>query len=400
MAEGRAGVQSAVGKDLTAEAAELAVASAAARGRSRRPAFPVEHSSNMELFRRAVVALLADAPETETARQHGAEAAAALVAGAIAGDAGLAQILRPDPDDPGPVTWTVACYQIGDLSPSTLRDFTEVHEAVQAVAHCPEPAHVAAELLASSASGVRWAALVRTGELLRFQLPSAGADGDPGTGRVTEVAPRWTGELTRSVAAPGAAIDDTPAPAAPEVGVVLAQILEAVQGLARGVEELASSRDVWERLYTLEQRVVEVQLRLEVSPVALGPGSRDLQLTTRTTAGAPAARPWRPGRARLLDTPSDRPDAAERLHIERLLGSVSRLTARGLAAARRRRAGPPGAAAPAMPAFFLDRPATVERPAVGPEASGPAATSDSVHRPASRPTTYSIGWCIDDPCRE
>jgi hypothetical protein len=257
---------------------------------------------------------------------------------------------------------------------------------------------VAAELLASSASGVRWAALVRTGELLRFQLPGTSTGGDPGTGRIPEDAPRWTGELTRSVAAPGEAID-TPAPTALEVGVVLAQILEAVQQLARGVEELASSRDVWERLHTLEQRVVEVQLRLEVSPVALAPGSRDFELTTRTTAGGPAARPWRPGRTRLLPA-SDRPDPAERLRIEGLLGSVSRLTARGLAAARRRRAGRPGAAAPAMPAFFLDRRASVERPAVGPEASGPAATSDSVRLPAPRPTTYSIGWCIDDPGRE
>jgi hypothetical protein len=407
MGKGHTGIES-VGNGVAPHADESAVAAVAPRGRTLEPSFSkqptipdeptihgkppvlrpsVPHSSNVELFRRAVVALLEDAPGSEAARQHSTEAASALFAGAVAGDAGLAQILRPDPDDAGPVTWTVACYQIGDLSPSTLRDFTDVNDAVQAVAHCPEPAHVAAELLASSASGLRWPAMVRTGEMLHFQLPGTSAGGEPGVGGVLDAAPhRWVDRLASSTA---------PAPAAipPELGVLLVQILDAVQGLARGVEDLASGRDVRERLYTLEQRVVEAQLRLEVSSVPLAPGSRDLELT-RTTVDLPVARPWRPGdRVGPGAASSDRPAAPERPRLERLLGTVGRLSARGRDAARRERAWWSGVAARAVSTRSPEHRAGVEPGSDGPASRGPAL-------PGPGPTTYSMGWCTDDPCRE
>ena len=421
MGKGRSGTGSAVGSDLTADAGGREVAAVAPTGRSLEPAVPhqpiipdthsiqgkpavshppVPHSSNMELFRQAVVALLADAAESEAARQHSTQAAAALLAGAVAGDPGLAQILRPDPDDSGPVTWTVACYQIGDLSPTTLRDFTEVSEAVRAVAHCPEPAHVAAELLASSASGLRWPAMARTGDLLHFQLPSASAGGDPGLAGTLEAAPcRWADRVARLAAAG----DDTPdasgelrgeRPGAipPELGTLLVRILEAVQGLARGVEDLASGRDVREQLNTLEQRVVEVQLNLEVSSVPLASDSRDLELA-RTIVDVPAARPWRPAdRAGLLAVSTDRSAAAERPRLERLVGSVSRLTIRGVAAARRERAWWSAVAARAVSTGSPDRRGD-ERAAESPEPSGSELSGHG-------PITYSIGWCVDDPCGE
>jgi hypothetical protein len=422
-------MESADGNDLRADAGGPEVVAVAPRGRSLEPAFPhqptipdvlsiqdkpvvsqppVPHSSNMELFRQAVVALLADAPDSEAARQHGTEAAAALLAGAVAGDAGLAQILRPDPDDAGTVTWTVACYQIGDLSPSTLKDFAEVNDAVRAVAHCPETAHVAAELLASSASGLRWPAMVRTGDLLHFQLPSTSAGGDPGLADTLEAAPyRWADRLVLSSAAgldgpntPGELRGEQPGALPPELGMLLVRILEAVQGLAREVEDLASGRDVKERLRTLEQRVVDVQLKLEASPVPMPPDSRHLRLA-RTTGDVPVARLWRAGArswrpgdsAGLLAASSDPRAAPERPRLERLLGSVSRLTTRGMAAARRERAWWSGVAARSVSTRSPDLRAGVEPVSDGTETNGPALSGPP-------PTMYRIGWCTDDPCGE
>ena len=120
-----------------------------------------------------------------------------MLAAARAGDPGLGQILSPDPIDDGSATWTVACYQIGDFSPTTLKDFADPNDAVRAVAHCPEIAHVAAELLASGTSGLRWTAMVRTGDLLRFQLLTTGAAGNDDLAAVPldVVQDRWAQEL-------------------------------------------------------------------------------------------------------------------------------------------------------------------------------------------------------------
>lgn len=111
-----------------------------------------------------------DALAEVAATTREAEAARALVALADAGDEdALRRYLRPDPDCTA-VSWTVACYRIGDLVPHVMRDFTDPVAAVTTLAGCGEPEHMAAELVASTPRGLCWVALARAGDQLRFQL--------------------------------------------------------------------------------------------------------------------------------------------------------------------------------------------------------------------------------------
>ena len=129
-------------------------------------------------FRVAAVKLAREQPQTDTANEAAREAAQALLILAASHDeAALRQILRPDPrvDE---AAWTVACYQIGDLTPCALLDFANPVAAVTTLAHCGEASHVAAELVASTPSGSRWTALTRTGALVRFQLPDGRSASD------------------------------------------------------------------------------------------------------------------------------------------------------------------------------------------------------------------------------
>jgi hypothetical protein len=427
MTAARNGVGDAVGRDIPTVASEPDGASAAppvpvlhpapayqsavpdptvVRDRPAVDRSPVHHSADLELFRRAVAALLADPPESDWARLHGIEAAAALVAMAMAGDPRLARILRPDPDDAGPVAWTVACYQIGDLSPATLKDFSGVDEAVRAAARCDDAAHVAAELVASSASGMRWTAMARTGEILRFQLPGTSTGGAPCAGGALDAArERWAGELARGEAEADEPVDTSgprrgePLGAMPpELRVALGQIVEAMQALARRVDDLASSRDVRERLYALEQTVVELQLQFRSSSLAPAPGRRDLQLGP--AAEAPARRLWRPGvNAPPLTTLSGRRARANPPLTERVLAAINRATARGLAAARRQRARSPEVARRTLPEeLSLDRHVCAEYDRGGTERSGASMTPESPGPSAApRRMTDSSGWCIDGP---
>src|SRR3954454_20048840 len=123
-------------------------------------------------FRLAAVRLSDEQPDTDAYRAASSEAANHLVGLALA-DAGddLRRLLTPDPAEVN-VIWTVACYQIGDLTPSAIRDFPDPIDAVATMAACPDEAHVAAELVASTAGGLRWTAMLRTNDLLSFQLPS------------------------------------------------------------------------------------------------------------------------------------------------------------------------------------------------------------------------------------
>lgn len=124
-------------------------------------------------FRRAVVALAGDGQ-----RADALEAASAILRLASAGEERILRgLLRPDPSGDA-VAWTVACYQIGDLTPSALRDFSDACTAVRTLAACGEAHHVAAELLASTATGLTWTPLTRTGEQIVFHL--FGADASPG----------------------------------------------------------------------------------------------------------------------------------------------------------------------------------------------------------------------------
>ena len=202
-------------------------------------------------FRHAVVSLVASIPDTNGARRYSAEAAAALIELARRGEEQiLRQILRPDPAG-GDAIWTVACYQIGDLSPTALRDFPEVAPAVATLAQCPEPAHAAAELLACTAAGVRWTAMVRTGDTVRFQLlsnttASGASSSQPGS--LEQACEGWAGQLIDWAARPEAdlvvtATSPSPVTAANAddglssgaLGLALGQILEAVRSLERRV---------------------------------------------------------------------------------------------------------------------------------------------------------------------
>lgn len=106
-------------------------------------------------------------------------AARALVALADDADGNeLRSLLRPDPGEPA-TSWTVACYQIGDLVPTAMRDFSDPVAAVRTLVHCGDPDHVAGELVASNATGMHWTALVRTGSDARFQLFGASWSEEP-----------------------------------------------------------------------------------------------------------------------------------------------------------------------------------------------------------------------------
>ncbi len=324
-----------------------------AEGRATVDHGPAHRTTNVESFRRAALALLADPSESDAARQHSTEAAAALVAMAAEADPRLARILRPDPDGGGPVIWTVACYQIGDLSPTALKDFADVDGAVQALAHCEERAHVAAELLASSASGRSWTAMMRTGEMVRFQLPGAdtgmgtgaGAGGTLG-GALGPAAARWAEEASRWTAEAPEPVDGfTPRQLEPVTGMTpelrftLGRIAEAVQELARRVDDLASGRDVRDQLYALEQTVVELQLQFRVTSRSAAGGRGDLELGVGGAHSPlePLPRP-RPVTGRPATPPGGHAGANAPL-AERVLAAVNRAATRRLAAARRHREG-------------------------------------------------------------
>jgi hypothetical protein len=150
-------------------------------------------------FARAAVELADAGEHTDAARHAALDAGAALVRLAEAGDeSALRVVLRPDPQR-AQVTWSVACYQIGDLTPSALRDFPAATDAVAELAHCSEVSHVAAELLACDDRGLRWPALVRTGDDVSFQLPTerivaVGTDAD---GELDDALAGWDERLAR-----------------------------------------------------------------------------------------------------------------------------------------------------------------------------------------------------------
>jgi hypothetical protein len=288
-----------------------------------------------------------------------------------------------------------------------LKDFSAVDEAVLAAAHCDDAAHVAAELVASSASGMRWTPMARTGEMLRFQLPGTSTGPDAAAGGTLDAAlDRWAGELARSGGEADEPIE-TPRPSKgeplgamePELRVALGQIVDAMQGLARRVDDLASGRDVRERLYLLEQRVGELQLQFRLSSFAPVTGRRDLELGP-AAAEARARRLSRPGvNARLRATLSGRRARVSPPLTERVLIAVNRASACGLAAARGRRARSHRVAERAWPEeLSRDRRVSTEHDggvmecrdaSMAPDSDGPT--------PAPRRLTDSTGWCIDGP---
>ncbi|HLI02250.1 MAG TPA: hypothetical protein VKV06_15785, partial [Acidimicrobiales bacterium] len=144
-----------------------------------RAASSTHRGDGMRAHRTALLDSLAALLRQPGDRDLQVQGAAAVVELARAGDyRGLAAIIRPDPASLQ-ATWTVACYELGQLVPVTLCDLSDPVEAVQRTAACADAGHLAAEMVASSANGLRWTAVVRTGELLRLQAPSASTISGP-----------------------------------------------------------------------------------------------------------------------------------------------------------------------------------------------------------------------------
>jgi len=260
-------------------------------------------------FRRAAVAM-ALSPETGEERcTHAEECASALVDLASGGhEALLASLLKADPGD-GESTWTVACYQIGDLSPTTLKDFAE---AVPAVAHlygCGSASHVAAELIVTNPEGVRWTALVRSGDTLAFQAVGTATGTAPSPGRLLRARHAWEDQLLGWASEPTRGLDppapvEAPAPPTPSaggvgdvaVGVVLGQLLEAVREIGRRLpaNEGPGTGSAPGGVAALQEQVAHLEARLAASDEQI----RLLGAEVRRLA-APLAVPSRPARAGL-----------------------------------------------------------------------------------------------------
>ena len=251
-------------------------------------------------FRKVAVRLGEVAPEMAASAEEGHEAATALFALADDGDEqSLRQVLRPDPTQ-ADVAWTVACYRIGDLTPSELRDFSSAVDAVGGLRTCDDPSHVAAELVASTAEGIRWTAIFRTGEHATFQLvdPRTATRAAAGSGsQVAEAAEHWRQQLARwaedphvdlpvqelpldlALAADLAATDTTEA----MVGAVLQALVGLGQRLDAGrqdAEQLAL------RLERIEQRLDQLVARLD-QPAPRRTAERTAPArSSRTTKGA------------------------------------------------------------------------------------------------------------------
>jgi len=123
-------------------------------------------------FRTAAVRLDETELDNDSRAVVAADAARFLVGLALGGGAGeLAELLIADPAV-SINTWTVACYEIGGLTPVSVREFDDAGEAVVTVSMCSDEAHVAAELVASNDDGLRWTAMWRTDDHVSFQLPT------------------------------------------------------------------------------------------------------------------------------------------------------------------------------------------------------------------------------------
>ncbi|HEX2384370.1 MAG TPA: hypothetical protein VHI95_17120 [Acidimicrobiales bacterium] len=223
-------------------------------------------------FRTAAVRL-DDVDLDAEARRPVAADAARLLVGLALGSGGdeLGELLKPDPAVPEN-RWTVACYEIGGLTPVAVRDFDDPVEAVVTVSACPDDAHVAAELVASNENGVRWTALWRTDDHISFQLPTtetaeAGEETEEGehSEEVLGALRRWQARLDEWSGRDPTAPTDEPQPAS------------TTSTAARVVP---STRPTDARLHALEQRLLGIEstladLTTELQAFALDTERRD-----------------------------------------------------------------------------------------------------------------------------
>lgn len=175
-----------------------------------------EHAAAFRLAAASAAAVDATSEEGQAAAREAGRRLVALAAGG--GAELLGELLRPDPAVAAD-HFTVACYQIGDIGPTTLRDFPDPVGAVGLLARCDDSSHVAAELVVSNDDGMRWTAAVRTGDDVRFQLPANAATVEHDAHR--DAAARWDDRLVAW------AIDPEQSPTALEpVATVPAQTID------------------------------------------------------------------------------------------------------------------------------------------------------------------------------
>ena len=220
-------------------------------------------------FRRVAVAMALNGGSNEGSRADARDCATSLLALAGGGhEELLASTLRADPAAPE-ATWTVACYQIGDLSPSSLRDYAEAAPAVLALSRCETASHVAAELIVTNGDGVRWTAMIRSGSDVTYQPLAAATASAVTPAGLRAVRHRWEDRLLMWASDPAEGLDAPPAPPAPgdaspggaggaeqaAMGVVLGQVLEAVRHIEQRIPEPArpaADSDIHRRVTALE----------------------------------------------------------------------------------------------------------------------------------------------------
>jgi len=146
-------------------------------------------------FRHAVVHLSEQELETHAHSDASVDAAHSLLRLSETASAfELRGLLTPDPADTD-VSWTVSCFQVGDLTPIAVDEFADPFDALAAVADCSINERAAAELTACTAQGLRWTAISRTHDRVLFQLPTLDIVSDespePLDDTVVEALRRW-----------------------------------------------------------------------------------------------------------------------------------------------------------------------------------------------------------------
>ncbi len=237
-------------------AAPVSVALSPAADRSAPPDVRRVHAGAIAL------ATALDDDERERAALEAGSAIGDLAADGRADD--LRSVLTPEPSNAN-VTWTVCCYQIGDLAPSGMHDFADPVAALHCLVACPDASHIAGELIASTRSGLCWTALTRTNQRLRLQLPGPSTLHDVGDGQAGAAALRaWDDQLGRWLGGDGEgekcaeldgeadSADDAAAPGPVELAV------DSARG--PGGREPSSGADVLERLDGLTSRLGSAEL--------------------------------------------------------------------------------------------------------------------------------------------
>ena len=239
-----------------------------------------ERRSQTIAFSDAVVALAAASISIDEELSLKDRAAEALVClSALDASEILAEALRPDPEH-AVVTWTVACYQIGDLVPCALRDYTDPGVAVAALAARAEAGHVAAELIASTDTGLRWSALVRAGKRVSFQPFSADSATCASTAQSDALSKafehwgarliKWSDPGAAAALGQGSALDFPQELSEGQAREALRQLLDSAQTMRAGMLEHSTSlADLASRLSRIERALARLELALEsAAPLA------------------------------------------------------------------------------------------------------------------------------------